>query len=158
MIPPPAPAILTPSPFALDRNPQYLENGALSVSAVLSHLALSDGDVAEMMRDSPHISRIISTNSHPMSQHAVVRADKNKFVIADVSHLFADSIVRQLQVPPAQSFLEEIDRLCDYPEIQVYNDEARARPARNSAGQSMISRSPLTSPAQPGSWGGREGN
>ncbi len=72
----------------------YLERGAGSVFAVLSHLALNSGAVADMLEKSP-IRRIISTNSHPMSQSEKVKTSP-KFIIKDVSPLFADAISKTL--------------------------------------------------------------
>ena len=72
----------------------YLERGACSVFAVLSHLALNSEAVADLLEKSP-IRRIISTNSHPMSQSAKI-ATSPKFIIEDASPLFADAIKKTL--------------------------------------------------------------
>ena len=72
----------------------YLERGASSVFAVLSHLALNSEAIADLLEKSP-IRRIISTNSHPMSQSLKVKISQ-KFIIKDVSPLFADAISKTL--------------------------------------------------------------
>ena len=72
----------------------YLERGASSVFAVLSHLALNSEAIADLLEKSP-IRRIISTNSHPMSQSLKVKTSQ-KFIIKDVSPLFADAISKTL--------------------------------------------------------------
>ncbi len=68
----------------------YLERGAKSVYAVLCHLALNNEKAAEKLIDSP-IEKIISTNTHPMSQIKSVQESK-KFEIADVSGIFSSAI------------------------------------------------------------------
>ncbi|MDP3784578.1 MAG: ribose-phosphate diphosphokinase [bacterium] len=72
----------------------YLERGASSVFAVLSHLALNSEAIADLLEQSP-IRRIISTNSHPMSQSEKIKTSP-KFIIKDVSPLFADAIRKTL--------------------------------------------------------------
>ena len=96
----------------------YLSKGAAKVSAVLSHLALASEEVikklevrerwrcsmqrsvrltsiqrrelCDALQDSP-ISKVIATNSHPMSQNPLVKAS-DKFIILDCAVLFADAI------------------------------------------------------------------
>lgn len=68
----------------------YLEKGAESVYAVLSHLALNDTSVIQKLLDSP-IAQIITTNSHPMSQQLQVQTS-TKFEIVDTSFVFSDAI------------------------------------------------------------------
>lgn len=68
----------------------YLKRGAIKIYAVLSHLALNDRTVISKLIKSP-IAKIISTNSHPMSQHALVKRSK-KFMIKDVSPEFVQVI------------------------------------------------------------------
>ncbi|KAJ3434811.1 ribose-phosphate pyrophosphokinase [Anaeramoeba flamelloides] len=68
----------------------YLEYGAISVSAALSHLALNNDQTAETLINSK-IEKIITTNSHPMSQHPIIQKS-DKFKILDVSSVFADKI------------------------------------------------------------------
>ena len=68
----------------------YLKHGAVKIYAVLSHLALNDQTVIKKLNKSP-IAKIISTNSHPMSQHPLVKRSK-KFIIKDVSPEFVTVI------------------------------------------------------------------
>lgn len=70
----------------------YLEKGALAVYAVASHLALTGIDASVQLSCSS-IQKVITTNSHPMSQHdSIVSSSLNKYVVKDVSHLFVDAI------------------------------------------------------------------
>ena len=73
----------------------YLERGATSVTAVLSHLALNDPSVVQMLLDSP-IERIITTNSHPMSQIPEVQTS-DRFVVVDVHKIFVETIRELLE-------------------------------------------------------------
>jgi len=68
----------------------YLAAGARGVIAVLSHFALNNEHIIDVLEKSC-ISLIISTNSHPMSQHPKVKAS-SKFVIADVTGVFSGKI------------------------------------------------------------------
>jgi len=70
----------------------YLSKGANKVYAVLSHLAFSNEEIIKKMEDSP-IEKIISTNSHPMSEHPFVK-DSKKFIIKDISGEFVEIIKR----------------------------------------------------------------
>jgi len=70
----------------------YLDRGAKEVYAIISHLALNDIGVVKKI-ESSSISKIITTNSHPMSQIKIVKNSK-KFEIMDVSELFCDAIKR----------------------------------------------------------------
>lgn len=72
---------------------EYLRHGALSVSAVVSHLALTPGAAAKLIASPLH--RIIATNSHPMCRDTAVR-NSEKFVITDVSDIFAEQIGKLL--------------------------------------------------------------
>ncbi len=78
----------------IDAARAYLAEGASSVSAVVSHLALDDPMVVFKLENSP-IVRVIATNSHPMSQHPNV-AHSPKFDIRDVSRIFGEAIARML--------------------------------------------------------------
>jgi ribose-phosphate pyrophosphokinase len=71
----------------------YLADGAREVYAVLSHLALNDAEAVRQLTDSP-IRKIITTNSHPMSQNSSL--DKDRFVVVDVCEIFAQAIQRLL--------------------------------------------------------------
>jgi len=68
----------------------YLAAGAKKVMAVLSHFALNNEHIIDVL-DQSCISLIISTNSHPMSQNPKVRASP-KFVIVDVAEVFMHKI------------------------------------------------------------------
>lgn len=68
----------------------YLNQGAKSVSAVISHLAFNDASIIKKLEKSL-LTRIIGTNSHPMSQNSAVRKSK-KFIVVDVSGVFAEAI------------------------------------------------------------------
>ncbi|KAH7815935.1 Ribose-phosphate diphosphokinase [Monocercomonoides exilis] len=50
----------------------YMERGALSVSAVISHLALNDDNVVKKLKKS-NIKWIIATNSHPFTQNSCLK-------------------------------------------------------------------------------------
>lgn len=63
--------------------------GAVAVGAVLNHLALNNEGVARKLSSS--LFGVISTNTHSMSRCGAVR-NSDKFVIKDVSGIFADSI------------------------------------------------------------------
>ncbi len=72
----------------------YKEKGAEKVYALVSHLALNNDAVIAKLEQSV-IEKIITTNSHPMSQHpAVVQSDK--FIIKDVSPIFCQAVERLL--------------------------------------------------------------
>ena len=66
---------------------KYLECGALSVYAILSHLALNSPEIVDKIEKSP-IMQLLATNSHPMSQHPRVKAC-SKIKILDVSPVYA---------------------------------------------------------------------
>lgn len=71
----------------------YRKAGALAVGAILNHLALNNEEAARKLIGSPeepNLFGVISTNTHPMSQCAVRSSDK--FIIKDVSGIFADAI------------------------------------------------------------------
>lgn len=76
----------------VDAAKAYLARGATSVYAVLSHFALNNPGVVDVLVNSP-IVKVITTNSHPMSQQVLVH-DSDKFVVTDVSDLFATTIRR----------------------------------------------------------------
>ncbi len=69
----------------------YLQRGATRVFAVLSHFALCNEDVIDQLLASD-IERIVTTNSHPMSQHPKVTANPDRFIVMDVSGVFADRV------------------------------------------------------------------
>lgn len=72
----------------------YLQSGAKTVSAVLSHLSLNNQSVAKALIESD-IKFIVSTNSHPASQWKIVR-ENPKFRILDVSGMFIDTAYKVL--------------------------------------------------------------
>ncbi len=71
----------------IDAAKAYLDLGAIAVYVVLSHLALNDESIIAKLIAAP-IVKIITTNSHPMSQHPLILGSE-KFVVADVSTGFA---------------------------------------------------------------------
>lgn len=73
----------------------YLAQGASSVSAAISHLAANSEDVIKQLIASP-LETIITTNSHPQSQHPLVMSAE-KFQIVDVSPIFARAIKQIIQ-------------------------------------------------------------
>eukprot|EP01156_Anaeramoeba_ignava_P011504 Anaeramoba_ignava/a483642_45.p1 GENE.a483642_45~~a483642_45.p1 ORF type:complete len:346 (-),score=115.92 a483642_45:26-1063(-) len=68
----------------------YLNNGALSIYTVISHFAITSEAVCQKLVDSK-ITKIITTNSHPMSQIKLVK-ESDKFIIVDASIPFAKAI------------------------------------------------------------------
>ncbi|EDR28383.1 ribose-phosphate pyrophosphokinase, putative [Entamoeba dispar SAW760] len=68
----------------------YLDNGAVKVTAVVTHLSLIDDDVVQKVIDS-RIDRVIATNSNVRSQMDAVKKSK-KFIICDISPVFAKQI------------------------------------------------------------------
>jgi ribose-phosphate pyrophosphokinase len=72
----------------VDAAEAYLQRGASSIYAVVSHLSFNSDAAIDLLLASP-IKKIIGTNSHQMSQRPKV-ANSSRFVVKDVSHLFAD--------------------------------------------------------------------
>ena len=70
---------------------RYIANGATTVYAVVSHCALDNTEAAELLIQSP-LAKIITTNSHPMSQSEAV-VQSSKFEVLDVSPLF-EAVIR----------------------------------------------------------------
>ena len=68
----------------------YLERGAKKIYAVLSHLALNNEGVITELENSP-IAKILTTNSHPMSQNSLVLKSK-KIIVKDISPEFVKII------------------------------------------------------------------
>jgi ribose-phosphate pyrophosphokinase len=68
----------------------YFAHGAREVNAVLSHAAFNSAAVIKKLEQS-RISRIVITNTHPMSQHKLVQQSE-KFVVVDISSVFADAL------------------------------------------------------------------
>ena len=69
----------------------YLNCGASKVNAVISHFALNDDRAfARLIKSFP--GRIITTNSHPMSQNLGSINPLNEIIVADVSGVFAEAI------------------------------------------------------------------
>ncbi|MEK7566742.1 MAG: phosphoribosyltransferase family protein, partial [Patescibacteria group bacterium] len=69
----------------------YANHGAFDIYVVISHCALDDQDVVKKICVTPCISRILTTNSHPMSQCEAVK-NSGRFIVADVSGVFAEAI------------------------------------------------------------------
>jgi ribose-phosphate pyrophosphokinase len=68
----------------------YKAQGAKRVVAVISHLALNNQEVVRLLQKSS-IEKVITTNSHPMSQ--ISRVQKSAFFeVLDVASLFSASI------------------------------------------------------------------
>ncbi|KAH0786669.1 putative ribose-phosphate pyrophosphokinase [Histomonas meleagridis] len=61
----------------------YLANGALTVDVMVSHLALIGEKEINDLINSP-IRKIIATNSHPQTQHPLIKSS-DKFIIIDAS-------------------------------------------------------------------------
>lgn len=78
----------------IDAARAYLKHGAKKVYAVLSHCALNDKSIVKKLNNST-IERVITTNSHPISQSAAV-AKSGKFEIVDVSPIFIQAIQKIL--------------------------------------------------------------
>ncbi len=70
----------------------YQRQGATAVYAAISHLALTRPEVVWRLRQSP-IKQIITTNSHPMSQHGRVRQSRS-ITVVDTAPLFAQAIAQ----------------------------------------------------------------
>jgi len=85
----------------------YLASGAKKVMAVLSHFALNNDHIIDVLEQSC-ISLIISTNTHPMSQHPKVKAS-SKFVITDITDVFMTKI--------SASYVQENITPCSTPRI-----------------------------------------
>jgi len=66
----------------------YLSRGATSVYAVVSHLALNNESVITLLEKSK-ITKIICTNTHPISNHELVR-NSSKFMVMDITPVFLD--------------------------------------------------------------------
>ncbi|MDP3727795.1 MAG: ribose-phosphate diphosphokinase [bacterium] len=72
----------------------YREHGAASVSAVVSHLALTGPDAVQRIEQGP-VAKLIGTNTHPMSQSPEVSASRC-IEVRNVSEIFAQAIRRIL--------------------------------------------------------------
>ena len=68
----------------------YLDQGALSVDVMVSHLAFYNEEQIQMVIDSP-IQKIIATNSHPITQDPIIQSCE-KFIIVDSSALFTQCL------------------------------------------------------------------
>ena len=68
----------------------YKAQGAQRIFAVTSHLALNNEEVIQTLKDSP-IEKVITTNSHPMSQLGAVKSGKF-FDVLDTASLFSTGI------------------------------------------------------------------
>ncbi len=81
----------------IDAAEAYLEKGAQAVYAVLSHFAANDAATIQRLGKSC-ITRFVTTNSHPMSQHQFVR-NSGKFIVKDASPVFAEALLRLTASP-----------------------------------------------------------
>jgi len=72
----------------------YLERGATSVFAVLSHFAIPGPEVMRKIEASP-ITRILVTNSHPSTQLPEVQKS-DKVVVVDASGVFTSAVQKLL--------------------------------------------------------------
>lgn len=79
----------------IDAAQAYLDNGAVAVYAVTSHLALAKPSVIDRLDQSP-LRQVIATNSHPMSVFPRI-TDNPKFTIVDATPVFADVIRPMLE-------------------------------------------------------------
>lgn len=79
----------------IDATKAYIEKGAKKIYALLSHLALDNEEVIRILEESG-LQKIISTNSHPMSQHELIKQSE-KFVVKDVSGEFVKIIKKILK-------------------------------------------------------------
>lgn len=70
----------------------YQKNEAVGFFAEATHLALDSEEIIDRLLASP-IQTIVTTNSHPMSQHPRVQGS-SRFVVKDVSHCFIEAIIR----------------------------------------------------------------
>jgi ribose-phosphate pyrophosphokinase len=64
---------------------KYIEEGALTVDVLVSHLALIGEKEIQMMLSSC-IRKIVATNSHPQTQHPMIQSHKEKFLIVDMTN------------------------------------------------------------------------
>lgn len=71
----------------------YLNAGATGIYVVLSHFALNDPGVLHKLVESP-ILKVITTNSHPMTQHQALSSLRERFKVIDISPLFVNAIKR----------------------------------------------------------------
>lgn len=79
----------------LNAGKALLDGRADEFNVLLSHLALNNDKIAKLLVDS-RISRIIATNSHPMTQIPEVKNHPELFEIRDVSFVFANAIRKVL--------------------------------------------------------------
>lgn len=68
----------------------YLQEGALSVDVMVSHLALISEKEINALINSP-IRKIVATNSHPNTQHPMIKKC-DKFIIVDASDEFVQCL------------------------------------------------------------------
>ena len=74
---------------------KYLECGALTVDEMLSHFAPNDDNVFDHLIRSK-IRKFVITNSHPGSQHEIVR-NSDRFILTDVTPKFIRCLQEILQ-------------------------------------------------------------
>lgn len=73
----------------------YRSHGATEMYGIVSHLALNNHMVVKLVDDSP-IRKIVTTNTHPMSQTGAAR-NCAKLDIRDVSGVFSEQIIKLLK-------------------------------------------------------------
>lgn len=75
----------------------YLSAGAVSVDVVASHLTCYNEQNVNDLINSP-IRRIITTNTHPITQSSIVK-NNDKFIVVDVSNIFLQCLYEILPAP-----------------------------------------------------------
>jgi ribose-phosphate pyrophosphokinase len=74
---------------------KYIDEGAVTVDVLVSHLALIGPAEIQALIDSP-IRKIVATNSHPQTQHKMIRQNTEKFLILDMSTKVAEYLTEIL--------------------------------------------------------------
>jgi ribose-phosphate pyrophosphokinase len=79
----------------------YMSRGAVSVVAIITHLALNGPEVVQMLEESV-LTKVISTDTHPSSQLPAVLASP-KFEIRTVTGLYANALRQGILSAPAHA-------------------------------------------------------
>ncbi len=74
----------------------YFGIGAISLDAVVPHFACSNKRAIQRFLDSRY-GRIVTTNSHYMSQHRLVKQNPGRIIVNDITPLYAQKIQEILQ-------------------------------------------------------------
>ena len=69
----------------------YLERGALSVDVMVTHLAVIGEKEINILLNS-QIRKIVGTNSHPNTQHPLIKQHSEKFIIIDCTPEFGECL------------------------------------------------------------------